>query len=86
MSEIHRIRGISIRINTRNEHYPVHVHIYQGGNHYRVYMNCKVDKIKGKFKKKDLEDVFSYIVKNRNKIQKAYKNMMEKNASPKKIK
>ncbi len=85
MPEIHRIRGISIRINIRDEHYPVHVHIVQGSNHYRVYMNCKVDKIKGKFKKKDLEDVFSYIVKNRNKIQKAYTNMMNGKETPKRI-
>lgn len=86
MVEIKNINGISIRILTRNEHLPVHVHIKKGENEYKIYMNLHYEVKHGHFKANELKLINSFIYKNRKKIEKMYKNMINKGIRPKKIK
>lgn len=85
MVTIKRIRNLDIIINTRGEHYPIHIHVRNGKNKARVFMNYKWDLISGKFSKKDVAEVNAYLAKNREQIKKAYKRMMEKGETPTKI-
>mgnify|MGYP004531162027 CR=1 FL=1 len=86
MVELKNINGISIRILTRYEHYPAHVHVKKGNNEYKIYMNLHTEVKTGSFKKSELKPVKQFIYKHRKQITKMYIDMIEKGKTPKAIK
>lgn len=84
MVVIKRIGSIKIIMRTR-DHWPVHLHIENGGNEAKVSMLYVWEIKKGRFTTKQMEDVNKYIEKNKDEIKNQYKKLKKKGVTPKKI-
>lgn len=75
-------------INTRDEHYPAHIHIENEDfkNHARVFLrDGRIVMISGSFTNKQKKEIKEYVKKYKNQLAKEFDKMMHGKGSPKKI-